>query len=493
MNEVYRVLVAEDEPALLRHICQKIAGFGDGYRLVGAAENGQQALELARKYRPDIVVTDILMPLLDGLALLRAMQGEGMLFEAVLMSGYDDFSYAREAMHLGVSEYLLKPVSGAALQKALQKAGQELDQARRQRMADLLLSLRSPQARIQDAPLRFQAYLLCFGNRCSGGVQRVDALSAARPIPGLLQLPEEDVWLLPEQNGNECLLILCGNPRSPEATAGAIADTDPSVHVTILHRALRQEDLSEAAEQLRRAEDEQLVPWRPGILRASQDSIPAADPTLSLKEKEQISACLLAGKAGALHQLLKRILEARWREGLSQRLFERLVVRVLDACFSLCDRSIDQAQRAAAIQDCITLIAAADSFDAFSDALFIRIRPLLFEAEATLSGREGAALRVRQYLQEHYMEQVSLSSLAALAGMDPASFTKVFRSCCGEPPMKYLISLRIDAAGKLLEEHPMLGVRTVGEMVGYPDPFHFSKTFKKITGLSPSEYREKKA
>lgn len=123
-----RIVVADDED--VRDI---IADFienacGDSYEVIGRAENGEQALELVRCMRPDILVTDICMPGMDGLKLIRELNGLSFKVRTLIISGYDEFAYAKTAIGLGVADYLLKPFSPDELQAALDKMKQEIGQ-----------------------------------------------------------------------------------------------------------------------------------------------------------------------------------------------------------------------------------------------------------------------------------------------------------------------------------------------------------------------------
>lgn len=491
MGETYTVLVAEDEPALLRHVCQKIALCGSGYHLL-RAENGKQALALAGEAQPDIVISDIRMPELDGLAFLDALKASGCACEAIIMSGYDDFSYAKEAMRLGVCEYLLKPISAPALEKALLEATENVQKARRLRRAELMLEISAPETEMDESEATYSVFLLCYGNRSTAAEQLPREAFMDWDVAGLLQMPEDAVWLLLERSSNECILILHNAPLAPGAVAEKLMQDQwgrGNLHVTMLPEPLPRGALRHAAEQLRRLEEERLTPWSSTIISPDPDWHEVGSAMLTGKEKEQILSCFLTRKVDRLHQLLHSIFDSRWKQGLTQRRFERLVLRTLDACYAASDRKASPQDRASAIQECITQVGCSDSLEEFTDAVFERIGPLLFPDDTQAGNRSRAALRAQNHLQLHYMEQVNLSTLAQQAGMDQASFTRAFRNVCGDTPMKYLIGLRMQAARTLLTEHPEYSVRAVGEMVGYPDPFHFSKTFKKLVGLSPSEFR----
>ena len=92
-----------------------------GYRFVGEAADGEVALPLIRKTRPDVLITDIKMPFMDGLSLSRIVREEFPKTKILIISGYDDFEYAREAISIGVDQYILKPVTRMSLRKVLQE------------------------------------------------------------------------------------------------------------------------------------------------------------------------------------------------------------------------------------------------------------------------------------------------------------------------------------------------------------------------------------
>ena len=92
-----------------------------GFELVGEAADGEMALPLIRKSRPDILITDIKMPFMDGLTLSKLVKKEIPNIKIVILSGYDDFNYAKQAINIGVEDYLLKPITKKALLERLEE------------------------------------------------------------------------------------------------------------------------------------------------------------------------------------------------------------------------------------------------------------------------------------------------------------------------------------------------------------------------------------
>ena len=102
------VLIVDDDAMMRISLKSLIAWQEHGYRLIGEASDGEQALEICRRSAPDILITDMKMPRMDGIALLRALQKEKIQMYVIVLSGYDDFQLVREAMRLGAADYLLK-------------------------------------------------------------------------------------------------------------------------------------------------------------------------------------------------------------------------------------------------------------------------------------------------------------------------------------------------------------------------------------------------
>lgn len=121
----YTIVVAEDEELLLSNLVQKIQKADEEFEVVGTAQTGSQALDLITEVNPDVVITDIRMPVMDGITLLSKVREQFPLTKFVITSGFSDFEYARSAIALQVSDYLLKPVDTEELAAVLYKIKKE--------------------------------------------------------------------------------------------------------------------------------------------------------------------------------------------------------------------------------------------------------------------------------------------------------------------------------------------------------------------------------
>ncbi|UQZ81729.1 putative response regulatory protein [Paenibacillus konkukensis] len=164
---MYKVLIVDDEYMIKKSLHKLISEMGSGFIVAGAAEDGQEALELALQNPPDLIVTDISMPVMDGLELIRECRVRGLPCEIVILSGYGEFEYARQALQSEVADYLLKPIRPEQLDQVLRKIRGKLDAKARmasersswlwycktsgQRIADLIWDLNEKQIQIELA------------------------------------------------------------------------------------------------------------------------------------------------------------------------------------------------------------------------------------------------------------------------------------------------------------------------------------------------------
>ena len=127
-----KVFLVEDETVIREGLRDRIPWDQFGYRFVGEAADGEMALPLIRKTRPDVLITDIKMPFMDGLSLSKIVSKEFPRMKIIIVSGYDDFEYARRAIEVGVDQYLLKPVTRMKLKTVLLELKDKIEQDQEQ-------------------------------------------------------------------------------------------------------------------------------------------------------------------------------------------------------------------------------------------------------------------------------------------------------------------------------------------------------------------------
>ena len=129
-----KIFLVEDEIVMREGIKKNIDWEKEGFEFAGEASDGELAYPMIQKIRPDILLTDIKMPFMDGLELSRLVRQELPETRIIVLSGYDDFEYARESISIGVTDYLVKPFSASVLLEAVKKVGRLVEEEKRQRM-----------------------------------------------------------------------------------------------------------------------------------------------------------------------------------------------------------------------------------------------------------------------------------------------------------------------------------------------------------------------
>ena len=149
---VCKVIIVDDEPIILRSLTKVIPWEALGLKLAGSARNGEAALEIVSKERPDIIISDIRMPSIDGITLMRTVMEQDPDVMFIILSGYGEFEYAREAIKHGAFNYLLKPIDHDELQEVLIQAKERIEQRRKtsQEQDTLRRSLRSLSSLVRE-------------------------------------------------------------------------------------------------------------------------------------------------------------------------------------------------------------------------------------------------------------------------------------------------------------------------------------------------------
>jgi two-component system, response regulator YesN len=507
----FRVLVAEDEPRILSNIVKKIPLADPGFSVVATAENGEEALRLTRALSPDLLLTDIVMPMMDGLELARALRARDPTLPIAIISGYAEFEYARTAIDLGVEHYLLKPVKVDALRAMLSKVRAHLEGARRE---EELRALRDALGRgTGPAPTAALPRACVFLLACIGGLMDPadaapqemlrccdDCWRALDADPALTERGRiERHWLVELGIPNQRLLVVsCGTPSREwirdcaERIFNAISPIAGSWPVTlVLHPAPRAlDDAYEAAQELRTALSARLAPGRSRVMTlADVDAERPAQNPLDAPEEARLRALKHKGDRARLLSAVTGCFEEWVRRELPQKAIER----GCDQLVSLfeCDGVSDPVTREARRGLHAALLAAREHARVPS-ALAAAFDAALLGHGFSLDAR-GIVGEVEERIARDYAQPLGIQEMSRDLGFDVSYVTRIFKKITGETPLHRLTRVRLQKAMQLLSESACIDVGTVGAMVGYPDAHYFARIFRKSTGMSPSAYRARAA
>lgn len=529
--EEYRVLLADDEEEIRTGISRKIDWPRLGFSLVGEAGNGEEALELAEQLRPDVVLTDIKMPFMDGLELCRRLRQSLPAAKLVVFSGFDDFEYARQAVGMGVSEYILKPINAPELMEVLNKLRELLDRQRLERrdmetlrrryeeslpiLRELfytrLLSGQLPAEQVRDRAARYEIELPpglwtaalvhadLPGDGEAGDRDELLLLSvqsflsehfslvgcAARVVlfgdtaALLVQLSGADK-LYPLLEELERLSLLCQSYLGISLTAG-VGRPCPG-----------PEELDRSVAGARSALDYRVLAAGGRVIYID-DLEPQSATELSFEEEDQrqLSAAIKLGTPEQVKEEIQGLIERLRQTGLSLsrcRLFLLEVVTCLIRLTRSGGVAVEEvfgANFTGAVS--ISDFSSREELGRWLEERCLRLRELLGQRRTDSAGR--LVEQAKEYIAGHYSDEgLSVEALCSHIHLSPTYFSTLFKREVGMSFTAYVTQVRMEEAVRLLRDTDEKTYR-VAERIGYSDPNYFSYVFKRQFGLSPSKYR----
>ncbi|QGQ95123.1 response regulator [Paenibacillus psychroresistens] len=394
------LLIVEDETLIRLGMKVMLDWTELGVKLIGEAANGQEAMEWVESCHIDIIITDIRMPIMDGIQLIRLCKERYPNIGFIILSSYDDFQYAKEAIQLGVSDYILKPTMSIAEIKA------SIDKI------------------MKSIPVGDSIQL----SDNHGISQMQQELLKEHVIDNALM---QDTWDLREEEES-----LFGFPFWVDTTRAAVIALKETNTLTIINNSSSVKTLFTLAKDHKGTDKMEVVAFRGGLILIFMQQGYSEDTSFSVLREEL---------AWNIKQSLG--MELYWDE--QQNL-----------------KNWKQTRRA--INEMILNLKLVHN-----------------------DGISEMVQKSLEFMATHFQDAIGLKQVADLVGVTPSYFSRLFKQNTGESFIRHMSNLRFDLAKELL----LNGNKTaaaVGKAVGYPNPRYFTKWFKVMTGMTPSEYRRLK-
>ena len=535
---MYKAIIVDDEAVVRVGLRNTIAWQDHGFVLVGDYANGREAWEAVELHKPELVISDISMPFMDGLELIGLIAAQYPYIKSIILTGFEEFEYAQHAIRLKVSDFILKPITAREIRQLLDRVKQEMDAEREHR--EDIGRLRSQLT--QSLPLlkeRFLERLVAVGLGRAEIEERFAAFGMNPPVSLQLALVFDiddfgDRELLSYEHDAEFLRfaafdiaketlekhdVLVFRTREERIAAIVSGEEDESL--------LYERAFSMAEEVRHHVEVYLKFTVTVGVGRACESAellpvsyrsaLSALDYRFLHGKNRVLGIMDLEGRPHAPPARLEwdKSLASAVRTGSLQeanRLIEEGIAE-MKATFTTIEPCYLHLQKVV-----LTLLNAFQELDlpdpetslAWQMKLLDVYRfKTLGEVEAWLkevvhavvtaiqgSRNQLIARQVRQavtYIEDHYMnDRLSLQDLCRYVLMSTSYFSLVFKQHTGETFVEYLTGVRIAKAKELLRGTP-LKLYEIAERVGYKDPNYFSMLFKKHAGLTPKDYREQPA
>ncbi|AZK47029.1 response regulator [Paenibacillus lentus] len=522
-----KALLIDDEPLILNHLKNALPWNELQIDLVGTARNGVKGLELVIEFEPDIILCDIRMPLMDGLELLREIRKRGYETEVIMLTGYQEFEYARLALQHGVKDYILKPIDYSELKKAVGKLANEVRSRRSEKrsverqmqrmlglahekmMFDVLMGF------VEDLP----AYWFAEDERGNGLLYSLILVDldgyAQRTVSWTDQ--ERKLWnfavrnvlqeAIPDQELQYTVVQLrqgewCMLPQFERARYAAVSEqmyewarkiqcaVKEHIKLTVSlawdHGPIEMKELSQTYLKLQRglmlhADHEQLLPFTKenssGDLGAISEWQLVEEITSGLRmyDKAKVEQGLERLRANLPHISEHSALgiEKFLQYGIIHLLRE---MRELDFMNSHEEGMLWQhLQHSHNVKDLLNVIAELENH--------------IKELEINKKSSELLMISAGEFIERNLSTDIGVDDIANYLNISSSYFSHLFKHHYGETFVEYLRKQRMELAKKMLRLTSR-SVTEVGTLVGYSDRRYFSKVFQRYTGVTPTEYRE---
>lgn len=483
---MYTLLIVDDEEIEREGMAQFIPWDSYEIKVVSTARNGAEGLEKIAKFRPDLAIVDIKMPVMNGIEMIRQAKEQYPDMTFVVLSGYGDYEFTSQAMELGVRHYILKPCDESKMIPVLNKAFAELEEARKKNARSEKLEtearLLKPYAREQ----LFRDLLLGKAQASSGARQLVDELGGEQRMVLLLDFRLKCGFdsleryvvgnMLGDLLPDGTLLMTTGVDRDVLVLADAMAESSVETAVQVLKKEFKR---FETLPMLSSAS-------RTGTLAELSVLFRQAQELLQLNMDENEPALLRPSRNAALPETVNEIfdLEALRQSGSYEELLQELAFSF--AKMEAKDYRPQQRQKLCELAWKLLFedkAAPEDSLPAWADALTAAWN----HPQPDARSRE-IFLAIYENLPE---PEFSLQTIAQQRlFMSEDHLRRIFSQMTGNRFSAYLEHCRITQARRLLEFQPDMKISRLAELVGYPlDGQYFSKVFRKICGVTPTEYR----
>jgi two-component system response regulator YesN len=497
LNEKIKVVLAEDEAVLCRSIAAKIEKTDADFVVVSRTSDGRQALGAVRDLSPDVLITDIKMPVMDGLELIRQMRLSYPKVKLVVLTGYSDFAYVQQAIRSGVSGYLLKPVEDEELIQTLSDLKNEIveEQYRQNPVV-----VHSANYREQAGKLKNAMFFVCLGNLCYDAAdaylaswyeKKLSPLRWPAVLDGLLA-EMEDWSVFDEEMPNEKLITCRLRPEasfSAEETAKQLLErlrgALPELPVTICvsQYPQEQENVWMCSRRLRKLLEQRLAAARTSIFVLEQEETAETDDLLGmvkLRVNEQLRQAIEQGSNEAAESELKMIFAYMAAHGVPQQDVQKIIVYILRM------REFSGGRSGAACQaETMRALSCASDTERLVRELVSRIMGYL----SPHAGGTELAVQLQNYVDRHFMKLEQMEDLADVFRYSYAYLSRLFKKQTGVSISRYVLEKRLELAKQLIENNDALSMAKVAEMSGFADRRYFLRAFKAYTGKSPTAYK----
>ncbi|MCR5526324.1 MAG: response regulator [Lachnospiraceae bacterium] len=535
-----KLFLVEDEIIMRDGIKKHIDWKGEDIEFVGEASDGELAYPLILKTKPDIVVTDIKMPFMDGLQLSKMIKKDNPDIHIIILSGYDEFTYAQEAVSIGVDEYLLKPISPSNLLVSIKKLKTKIENERSSSdQVDWSKEALAEKNAIEQQKL-FQAIV-------SGSMSMPDLLNAGKKLNIDLTAQFYQIavfkYSLPGETGDvysekqnlllgkvmnfineidECcyfdrgtegfaLLVMGESEENVNAAMSTVIEQLKKINsevedadyfcglgniVNRLSEVGKSYDDANWAFSYRYFREPNQVVRASDLdaARGAQLDVDVSAVDTNEKNRKVFEKFLRSGSASEVNHFVEEVFSSYDEKNVKSLLFLNYIV--MDLYFAIVgfirDLGYDTKDLGNDFADINTAVKSISNFGEAEEYLSEGLEKAIKLRDSNSVKKYSVVLKkVIAYIDENFeKDDISLNAVASIANISPNHFSTIFSQEVGVTFIEYLIGKRMDKAKELLMT-TNLRSSEIAYKVGYKDPHYFSFMFKKTQGMTTREYRSR--
>lgn len=472
-----KTFLVEDEVVIREMIKKMIPWEQYGFELAGEASDGEMALPLILKSKPDLLITDIKMPFMDGLTLCKLVKKELPYIKIVILSGYDDFNYAKQAINIGVEDYLLKPITKNAFIERLEEIHNRYEHEKTQKEYYEKFKLEMQEYE-RNASRDFFESLVRADFDLEEIYRRADRLNldiVAEAYNILIFTPDASDSSYNSSEGYS------------DWEADRLSRIKQSYHTAARTYAFRYlyDGHILYYNMLEQVKENSADTSKTEAVQLKNVNINALNP-------EILQKFLSSGLEDEVDSFVHDYFHAIGREPMKSLVFRNYVV--LNVRFSVLSFlkkiGYDDTEFSREETDDVVKKTSQSTEASVAYAEEVLKRAIAIRDENAGSQNRSVLKQATDFIDGHYMdEEISLNRVAHAANVSANHFSALFSQNMGQTFIEYLTSLRMDKAKELLRCTSKRSSEIAGE-VGYKDAHYFSYLFKKTQGMTPSEYRK---
>lgn len=487
LNECkYWALVVDDEPAAAQMIEKIINTRSDDFYVTGVVHNGKEALDFVRDNYVDLIISDVRMPVIDGISLVTKLKEIKPEIESIIVSGYQDFEYVQGALRVSATDYILKPITPTKIMDALNKVNDNLDRKyylRRNKYLKMMVNGNNifdekDFKRVFWSDRYYVAVARKNGliSRFTGGVKREIFSEQQEKMIIYGRDEQEMLFIYPEELLNTEFISIMNRQYNK------LLEEKNFLTMVVCDDPINRSNLAESVYNVYQVMDKAIVIGKNQKLGLDYEVV--NDETSELaKAKKKLFLEITTNNISKIDEDIRSLIDILKRQEYTQLYVESVIRHIL---YELKNNDLLNSWDEYWLDDIFCDVTSMDVLT--TNVIDIINNNLKKTAIDNYGDKQSLYEDIINYMERHLKDDLSVQAVCKVKGISQATLNRLFRQYGDDSYKGFLTKLRIQEAVKILESVPSISIKDVAMQVGFNDQFYFSRVFKTIIGSNPSDY-----